>query len=212
MKLILVFVLGTLTGGIAVGLLMHRENSNVVDSTPAARPVAVSGSPAPPDILTSTREPTANSIPQQTAATPLANITSGNASAAETGSYDFASTVNSSKRLDTIFASERSDSRWSTQTVDSLNMMIAGMAERALIGDYGLTCKESLCRLDIKGTMEQLASFDPKNNIQVALQRAIHEAPISDIFDDSTLEMGSEEGTGLATLTLYLHRRAPKKK
>jgi hypothetical protein len=89
--------------------------------------------------------------------------------------------------------------------------MIASMAERALIGDYGLSCKESLCRLDIKGTIEQLASSDPKNNIQVALQRTIHEPPISDIFDDFTMEMGSEEGTQLATLTLYMHRRVPKK-
>lgn len=211
MKHLLVFVLGTLTGGIAVGLLMHRENPAVVDATPAALPVATIESSAQPATLSSTREPIANSIAQPAAAAPLANIASANAIVAEPASYDFSSTTNSAKRLDDIFSRESSDSRWSAPTVDSLNTMIAGMAERALIGDYGLSCKESLCRLEIKGTPEQLASNDPKNNIQIALMQRLHEPPVSDLFDDSMMSLGIDPETQQTTLTLFMHRRAPKK-
>src|SRR4051812_37088204 len=123
--------------------------------------------------------------------------------------YDFSHVTNSRQQVEEIFAAERVDPVWSPQAVDTLNLVLSGMPERSVIGDYGLTCKASLCKLEIKGTVEQLASAKPENNVQPAIMGLVAHPPASEMFDDSMMQvdMGKDD---IVTLTLYAHRRPAK--
>jgi hypothetical protein len=131
--------------------------------------------------------------------------------AAPAAGYDFADITRSEERLEDLFRKERADPAWASQTVDSLNLVLSQMPERSVIGDYGLTCKESLCKLEIRGDPLLIAGNDPKNNIQPALMRMMAEPPASEMFDDNMMHVGFDDKEGVATITIYAHRRKPKR-
>jgi hypothetical protein len=207
LKFIFVFMAGFVSGGVIVGLVTRRERSAPIEV--AQPPLSVSDPASSPDAASITQAPAAlpeTNVPQPKSTPPI-QFAAAAAASAEPASYDFSSTTDPAKRLQTIFDREQPDPRWSTQAVDTLNIAVAGMPERVLIGDYALTCKESLCRMDLKGPADQLASSDPKKNVQGALGQLIHEPPASEIFDDYMIQMHGDENTDLVSLTLYLHRR-----
>jgi hypothetical protein len=116
---------------------------------------------------------------------------------------------NALPRFEAIFRAERTDPTWSPQMVDAFNLLVAGLPERSLIGDYVFACKESLCQLEITGDARQLAANDPKNNVQLALNRAMAGPVAQELFDDSMMSLSSGKNDFI-TLTIYAHRRKPK--
>lgn len=129
--------------------------------------------------------------------------------AASAATYDFSRITNSRDRIEDIFKSERTDPAWSSQTVDSLNLILAGMPERSVIGEYGLTCKESLCKLEVHGATEQLASPRAEDNVQSALIGMFARPPGNEIFDDSMMLVEGGKA-GETVITVFAHRRAVK--
>jgi hypothetical protein len=212
-KLVVAFLVGCASGGFVVheiGNGSARETfstPNQVDATSTASP--------PP---TSTRDPANSSRAHRISAAPVPRVAVGADQHvpgepprvdSKRGAYDFSEVTNSEKKLEQIFQSERTDAAWSSQTVDSLNLLLSQMPERAVIGEYGLTCKESLCKLEIRGPNEVLASARPEINPQPALIRLFAEPPGSEIFDDSTMRIDADKNDQ-ARITIYAHRRPVK--
>jgi hypothetical protein len=172
---------------------------------PTAPEAAVERTPAGPEST-----PTTGRAP---APTPSSGVSVNAADAPRDRDYDFRAAVGGdvekqlAKRLD----DERVDSSWALETAESFNLVVARLPERSLIGDYAFTCKESLCQLEIKADAESIASADPKRNIQPALFRALNDPIAKELFDDSATFVGVDPATGLATLTIYAHRRKPVK-
>jgi hypothetical protein len=210
---LVIFLLGCITGGGLVWLISaDREPSAIapISATVAGthamvqvRAVPMSENATAAKTL-ETKEPAASTLAiSAPAATQVAD-------SAPPAGYNFGEVTNTEQRLDAIFRSERVDQVWASQTVDSLNLVLSAMPERAVIGDYGLTCKESLCKLELRGDPKLFMSMDPKNNVQGALMRMMAEPPASEFFDDSTMNVSSDND-GLATITLFAHRRSPKR-
>jgi len=165
---------------------------------------------APAKGAVSTAEAVAGEPPAGASATVTVPVVARSEDAVPSASYDFAKLTRSEQRLDDIFRQERTDPVWASQTVDSLNLVLSQMPERSVIGDYGLTCKESLCKLEIRGDPKLLAGNDPKSNVQPALLKMMSEPPASELFDDDMMNV-TVENDGLATITLFAHRRKPKR-
>lgn len=204
------FLIGCLTGGFFVAMWTARGPRSPPPSLAAASPsVAVPpGRAEPPDART---QP--SSVPATTPAPalPRDRTPTGDGPHPESSAptYDFTRVVNTDQRLEEIFAAERADPVWAPQTVDSLNLVLSQMPERSVIGDYGLTCKQSLCKLEIKGSPDQIMPPRTENNVQTALMRVLAEPPANELFDDSTMrvEMGKDN---VATITIFAHRRKPR--
>lgn len=213
-KIVPVYLLGCLTGAAAVGLWMHLAAPALTPSAPttgesrAARAPDPSGrihsKPATTMAVTAAPVPKAESskIDHSSSAPPVEAPSADAAPAA----YDFSAVTNSERKMEQIFQSERFDPVWSSQTVDSLNLLLSQMPERSVIGEYGLTCKESLCKLEIHGTNAQLAPNRAENNPQLALMRMFGEPPGNEIFDDSTMHVEAGKNDD-AKIVIYAHRR-----
>jgi hypothetical protein len=209
-KTVLSFICGCAVGGLVVAFGLRDRAA----SAPASPPLAVAREPATPEQTGASR---LAAPPTQSPGVEAARVESpvkrlpADGSRAELGipGYDFSHVTNSRQQVEEIFAAERVDPVWSPQAVDTLNLVLSGMPERSVIGDYGLTCKASLCKLEIKGTVEQLASAKPENNVQPAIMGLVAHPPASEMFDDSMMQvdMGKDD---IVTLTLYAHRRAAK--
>jgi hypothetical protein len=214
LKIVLAFVLGCAAGGGAVLLIVsEREPARGTSATQTAaidtRP-ALRGDELPaPDKIPPARA--VEAAPSAGSFTPVPTpVATQDDAAQRSAPYNFNGIVDGHRRLEDIFRAEPVDQSWSAQTVDSLNLVLSAMPERAVIGDYALSCRQSLCKLEIRGDPKQLASAEPKNNVQGALLQMMAESPASEIFDDSMMQL-SGVNSGLVTLTLYAHRRPPKR-
>jgi hypothetical protein len=217
MKTVAIYLLGVITGGAFVGLWVHSTASVVPSSVPAPeKSSAVEASTksdrivsAPNATVAVRAEPGLKGLPTKTGPQAQGQPVEPTSSDSARPTYDFSSVTNSERKLEQIFQAETTDPAWSSQTVDSLNLLLSQMPERAVIGDYGLTCKESLCKLEITGPADQLASARRENNIQPALLRLIGEAPGNSLFDNSMMRV-EVEPNNQARITLYAHRRLGK--
>jgi hypothetical protein len=212
-----IYLLGCLTGAAAVGLWVHFAARAATASTPTTGESQAVRAPNAPEQIqpspTSTIAASAAPVPKAEPAridqpNSASSVQAPSADAAPTA-YDFSTVTNSERKIEQIFSSERSDPVWSSQTVDSLNLLLSQMPERSVIGDYGLTCKESLCKLEITGPTDQIMSARRENNIQPALLRLIGEPPGNTMFDDSMMRVEAQPN-GQARITLYAHRRKGK--
>src|SRR5689334_3750166 len=209
-KILVAFALGCFAGGGAVWMVSDRGVQTAAGVTGSQKP-----GPAPTPLYaaqgkvaeaTPKAAVTQAGFPVTTTSTAATSVAALSTDAVPTASYDFGSVTRSAQRLDDIFCHERTDQEWASQTIDSLNLVLSRMPERSVIGDYGLTCKESLCKLEIRGDPKLFAGNDPKYNVQPALLKMMSEPPASELFDDDMMNV-TVENDGLATITLFAHRR-----
>ena len=113
--------------------------------------------------------------------------------------------------LTKAFESEAIDKNWAPTTTDTLSVLLASMPERAVMQDYGLKCKTTLCSIEVKGDASLLTAPTAVNNVQMALQREFAQPPMSREFDDQIMFVDFDPATGIATVKMIMHRRNSEK-